>query len=181
MSQFHRHFKPTLGERLQSTLARLRSAKFDRSALILTGSQLLRFPRNISVGAHTIIKRHCAICACNESAQVKIGRDCTIGDYAYIYASKHIEIGDGCLIAPFAYIVDSDHQTRLGMRIRDQELIKKTIRIGNDVWIGARVTILGGVEIQDGAVVAAGSIVKDDIGPNEIWAGVPARKVGERK
>jgi len=169
MSQFHRHFKPTLGERLQSTLARLRSAKFDRSALILTGSQLLRFPRNISVGAHTIIKRHCAICACNESAQVKIGRDCTIGDYAYIYASKHIEIGDGCLIAPFAYIVDSDHQTRLGMRIRDQELIKKTIRIGNDVWIGARVTILGSSQVQAAAVFAAGSISADPSRPNETW------------
>jgi len=47
------------------------------------------------------------------------------------------------------------------------------------MWLGGRVPV--GVGSQYCALVPAGSIVKDDIGPNEIWAGVPARKVGERK
>ena len=140
----------------------------------------MRFPSNIVIGAGTVVKNNCSICACNQTATIQVGAGCTIGDYSYIYASKSIEIGDNCLIAPFAYLVDSDHQTRLGKLVRDQDLLVKTIKIGNDVWLGARVTVLGGVEIADGAIVAAGSIVRESIGANEIWAGVPAKKVGMR-
>ena len=49
------------------------------------------------------------------------------------------------------------------------------------VWIGANAVILKGVEIGRGAVVAAGAVVTKNIPPNEIWGGVPAKKIGERK
>lgn len=55
------------------------------------------------------------------------------------------------------------------------------ICIGNDVWIGASVIVLKGVSIADGAIVAAGSVVTKSIGTNEIWGGVPAKQISERK
>lgn len=57
---------------------------------------------------------------------------------------------------------------------------KDKVTIGNDVWIAAGAQILRGVTIADGAVIGAGAIVTHDVGPYEIWAGVPAKKIGSR-
>lgn len=57
---------------------------------------------------------------------------------------------------------------------------KYQVKVGNDVWIGARVTVLDGVSIGDGAVVAAGALVNKDIEPYAIYGGVPAKKIGSR-
>lgn len=54
------------------------------------------------------------------------------------------------------------------------------IHIGNDVWGGAGCQIMRGVTIGDGAILGAGSVVTHDVGPYEIWAGVPAKKIGQR-
>lgn len=53
-------------------------------------------------------------------------------------------------------------------------------RVGADVWIGAGSIVVSGVSIGTGAVVGAGSVVTKDIGPYEVWAGVPARKIRSR-
>lgn len=53
-------------------------------------------------------------------------------------------------------------------------------KIGNDVWLGIRVIVLGGVTIADGAVIGGGSVVTKDVGPYEIWAGNPARFIRKR-
>ncbi|PCE62606.1 hypothetical protein B7P33_18410 [Sediminicola luteus] len=55
-----------------------------------------------------------------------------------------------------------------------------TIEIGNDVWIGARVTILDGVKIGDGAIIASGSLVNRDIEPYTIVGGIPAKEIKKR-
>ena len=59
--------------------------------------------------------------------------------------------------------------------------IEKGIIINEDVWIGANAIILKGVEINKGAIIAAGSVVTNSIPSYEIWGGVPARKISERK
>ena len=53
-------------------------------------------------------------------------------------------------------------------------------RIGNDVWIGDEVTILGGINIADGTVIGAGAVVTKNTEPYGIYVGVPARKIGSR-
>ena len=52
--------------------------------------------------------------------------------------------------------------------------------IGNDIWIGARVTILPGVHVGDGSIIGAGAVVTKDVEPYSIVAGNPAKKIGSR-
>ena len=140
----------------------------------------MRFPKNIKIGDEVLLKEGSRICSCNAQAPVSIGARTTIGYHTFIFASKSIEIGADCLIAPFVYIVDSNHQANRGSKINAQPNITDSIKIGNDVWIAANSTILMGVTIGDGAVVAANSLVNKSIPPYEIWGGVPAKKIGDR-
>lgn len=54
------------------------------------------------------------------------------------------------------------------------------VQIGNDVWIGARATLLGGITIGDGAIIAAGAVVTKDVEPYTIVGGVPAKPIRKR-
>ena len=60
---------------------------------------------------------------------------------------------------------------------RRQDLEPAPIRLGDDVWIGANATVLPGVAIGDGAVVAAGAVVTRDVPPMTVVGGVPARVI----
>jgi len=83
-------------------------------------------------------------------------------------------IGDKVFIGPQSLIQDDDRHSLSGARINN-----RPIDIGNNVWIGARVTILKGVTIGDGAVIAAGAVVTKDVPPGTLWGGVPARFIRE--
>lgn len=85
------------------------------------------------------------------------------------------------MIAPFVYIVDSDHGLQREKKMNLQPNSARPISIGNDVWIGAHCVILPGVKIHDGAVIAAGAVVREDVPPYMIVGGVPAKPLGERQ
>lgn len=140
-----------------------------------------RFPKNIFIRDKAIIKEGTRICSCNENAIIKIGSNTTIGFHNFIFASEKIEIGNDCLIAPFVYIVDSNHQIKKSLKINEQPNETASIKIGNDVWIASSVTILKGVKIGDGAVIAANSVVNKDVPAYKIFGGTPAKEIGERK
>lgn len=90
-----------------------------------------------------------------------------INSYGKIECHKYIKIGKNCAIGPYAIILDSDGHQILG-KCNTAEVI-----IGNNVWIGARVTILKGVHIGDDAVIAAGTIVNKDVPAKSLVAGNP--------
>lgn len=98
-----------------------------------------------------------------------------------MYGSEGITIGKDCMIAPFTYIVDSDHGSALGIPMNQQPNVTKAINIGNDVWIGAHSVVLAGSAIEDGAIIAAGAVVRGHVAANTIVGGIPARKIGERE
>jgi len=122
-----------------------------------------------------------------------------IGKYTYIADRTHLnntEIGRFCSIGPEVLCglgihpthIVSTHPSFFSIRGQSQiiftnqnyfEETKRTV-IGNDVWIGARVTILDGVKIGDGAVIGAGSVVTKDVPPYAIVVGSPARVIRYR-
>jgi acetyltransferase-like isoleucine patch superfamily enzyme len=110
-----------------------------------------------------------------------IGDDVFIGRGCEFNIRKSIRLGNCCLIGSGAKFIDHDHGIRLGPMIRQQGGPEAPIAIGSDVWIGDNVVVLKGVTIGDGAVIGAGAIVTKDIAPLEIWAGIPARKIGARQ
>ncbi|MGE3149656.1 MAG: acyltransferase [Pseudorhodoplanes sp.] len=112
---------------------------------------------------------------------MRIGDRTTIGFYSLLYATAGITVGRDCMIAPFVYIVDSDHGIAAGTPMNRQANVAAPISIGSDVWIGAHAIILSGVTIGDGAIVAAGAVVREDVEPNAIVGGVPAKQIGMRQ
>lgn len=115
---------------------------------------------------------------------IEIGDRTWIGQYNNfrLAGAARVVIGKDCLISQFCSIVASNHSIAYGQVIREQEHDsgKCGVTMGDDVWLGAGATVLPGASIASGAVIAAGSVVTSNVGPNEIWAGVPARCVGRR-
>ena len=142
--------------------------------------EFLRFPENIFIGDNVIIKEGAKICPTNKNASIRIGNDVTIGYYTMIFSSNNISIGSGCLIAPFVYLLDGNHNIKKNILIKNQPLTTKPIKIGNDVWLGTGAVVLPGVKIEDGAVIAAQSLVNKDVKKGTIVGGNPAKIIGER-
>lgn len=108
-----------------------------------------------------------------------IASNVTIGDYSYVNCSSRLqncEIGKFCSISSNVNINPYKHNlTGLTTHpIGDCAIRQKRVLIGNDVLISLNVVIMEGVHIGDGAVIGAGAVVTHDVGPYEIWGGVPA-------
>ena len=181
MSQLKKHLKYRFRHHLRGLIYSKKLGYLGPNVFIDDNVKFLRFPKNIKIDQDTIIKEGARLCSCNETAQIKIGKRTTIGYHVFIFSSNDIKIGNDCLIAPYVYIVDSDHGTKKEELINKQSNITAPIIIGNDVWLASNVTILKGVSIGDGAIVAGNSLVNKNIGKNEIWAGSPAIKIGMRE
>jgi len=105
----------------------------------------------------------------------EVGSYCSVGDQLIVRRRNHPI--DRPFLHPFFYNSD------LGLLTRDtiQRDIENPLKIGNDVWIGDRVTILSGCKtVGNGAIIAAGAVVTRDVEPYEIVGGVPARKMRMR-
>lgn len=108
-----------------------------------------------------------------------IGKRVFIGQEFYVFDSGHTElltIDDEAGIAPYVIVLIHTHP---GNELLDRVYPKQTlpVHIGRGAWIGARVTILGGVTIGEYAVVAAGSVVTRDVPPYTVVGGVPAVRI----
>lgn len=136
-------------------------------------------PGRIAVGPAAWIE--CGVVLHAFGGSIRIGRDCFLGPHTVIYGHGGVDIGDACLIAMHCRIVSSNHAVPpLGTDIRSQPDELRPTKIGRDVWLGAGVTVLGGVEIGDGCIVGAGAVVTENLPPGSIARGVPARATGWR-
>ena len=106
-------------------------------------------------------------------ANVVIEEGVAIAQFVQIWAHGGVTIGRNTLIASHAVITSSTHDYSIAP-LRSKR-IDKPVRIGSDVWIGSGAVIMPGITIGDGAVVGAGAIVLEDVQPNAIVVGNPAR------
>ena len=110
------------------------------------------------------------------NAEVEIGDGTVVNGPTHIVAKARIRIGSFCQIARNATIMDCDLHKHADAGEQPQD-IGVPVTIGNHCWIGHSVTILKGVTLGDGSVIAAHSVVVQDVEPRTLVAGVPARKV----
>ncbi len=105
----------------------------------------------------------------------EIGNNSGIGEGSRLYG--HVIIGDNVMMGPQCWIYTQNHEFHsLDIPIRNQgPQQEKPVKIGNDVWIGGRVTILPGVTIGNGVIIGAGAVVTKDIENFSIVGGNPAR------
>lgn len=85
------------------------------------------------------------------------------------------------LFGPEVLITAANYRFNDGSPVTEQLMDEADVTIGRDAWLGARVIVLPGVTIGEGAVIAAGSVVRKDVPSFAIAAGVPAKVVGERQ
>lgn len=113
--------------------------------------------------------------------RVIIGNDVSINRGCEFYPSFYnkkatIQLGNNIRIGPGVKFFTAGHDYK-SIQLPD---ISKKIEIKDNVWIGANSSILKGVKIGEGAVIAAGSIVTKSIPPYEIYGGIPAKKLKNR-
>ncbi|WP_460881865.1 acyltransferase [Pseudaeromonas pectinilytica] len=137
------------------------------------------------IGKKTSIGAFCRIVVSttlnNPGAYIKIGEKVGIGEYSSLGGSGGLSIGNNTIIAQYFSAHPENHNfDDLSKPIREQGTTRAAIAIGNDCWIGAKVTVLAGVTIGNGVVIGAGSVVTKSIPDNAIVVGNPARIVKYR-
>lgn len=129
---------------------RIGGLNIDQTAMVYSSVRLFTYP--IKIGARTHIGPRCLFTGANGCL---------------------IEIGSDCDIAPEVTFLTGTHEVG-SMRRRAGPGLALPVRVGNGTWIGARSLILPGVVVGEGCIVAAGSVVTEDVPPHTLVAGVPA-------
>lgn len=136
------------------------------SIICVQGGALKISNSNIGFGTHIKV---------DSGATIKL-LDSFIGRNCVITSKSEITIEKGCLIAEMVVIRDQDHTIEsLSSSGTLQKFVFAPIYIKENVWIASKATILKGVSIGKGSVVAASAVVTKSIGPGELWGGIPAK------
>ncbi len=154
-------------------------AHFGRGCDIRWGLRLALAPRGVlNIGEEVVFERDATL-ECGGT--LTIGARTIFGHHCTVAAKEKIEIGHDCLIAEMVSIRDHDHKfDDFSVPIRDQGSSCAPVKIGNNVWIAARVVVVKGTSIGDGAIIGAGAVVTKDVPAGAIAVGVPARVVKMR-
>lgn len=123
--------------------------------------------RPVSIGDGTTLRRGAEIVG-----PASIGPGNYVNRDAYIRAN--VTIGANCNIGPFVRLITDSHSVGPAKRRAGRNTFDPIV-IGDGTWIGANVTVLGGVTVGRGCVIAAGAVVTADVPANSLAGGVPAK------
>jgi acetyltransferase-like isoleucine patch superfamily enzyme len=139
----------------------------------------IRLGRNVSIARDTVIV--CTGVVSNIGQGLRVGNFSAIGAKSFIGCQGGVCIGDNVIIGPGLKIFSENHiYSNKDKLIRMQGEHRIGVKIEENCWIGANVTILDGVNIGCGSVIAAGSVVTKSLSENTVAAGVPAVKIKNR-
>lgn len=170
----------------------LRRALPGRPKIRIHPTAFLRGVRHIHLGEHFTAGRHLWLEAVEQqnerryTPEIRIGANVIVNDDVHIAAITRVSIGDDSLIASRVFISDHLHGRYGAAGDASSPLVAPRLRevagvgpvtIGRNVWIGEMVAILPGVQIGDGCVIGAGSVVTRDLPPASIAVGAPARVI----
>lgn len=170
-----------------------RAAIFGENVSLFKETQIINGTKDVN---NIIIGNNCCIrgtlIAYPIGGKIKLGNNCYIGDMSRIWSMENVEIGDDVLIAHNVNIHDNNSHS-VNYEVRKNELsyiLTKghpttnifnigiaSIKINKGAWIGFNSSILKGVTIGEGAIVAAGSVVTKDVPPYTMVAGAPAKVI----
>jgi acetyltransferase-like isoleucine patch superfamily enzyme len=112
---------------------------------------------------------------------VEVGDRTVFGHHCTLAADDRIVIGRDCLLAEMVSVRDHDHAfADSGRAVLDQGRTTTPVRIGDNVWLGAKVTVTRGVTIGSDVVVGAHAVVTSDLPDGCVAVGVPARVIRQR-
>ncbi|WP_276574107.1 acyltransferase [Vibrio sp. CyArs1] len=132
---------------------------------------------NGSIGPYTRIE--CTGSIRDIGIGITIGDNFGVGAYSFFGAAGGISIGNNVIIGQYVSFHSENHSfDDMSKVIREQPVTRKGIILGNDIWVGSKVTFLDGTELNNRTIVAAGSVVNKKFPPNVIIAGVPAKIIG---
>ncbi|NRB16071.1 MAG: acyltransferase [Rhodobacteraceae bacterium] len=147
-------------------------ASIERGVVLNTGNGETGL---IHIGSRSKIKAGCLLHGYGNN--IRIGHRVSIGEYSIVAAHGGVFIGDNCIFGPYilvnaaSHILDGDEAFRF---LGESAL---GIHIDQNVWLGARVTILDGVTISKSSVIAAHSLIREDIPPRTLSMGSPSKVV----
>ena len=136
--------------------------------------------RSVTLGPHAAISPNTAF---SNPDRIRAGRNLYLGARCHLWAGPskgHIVIGDNVLFGPEVMVTAAGYRFNDGSPVTAQAMDEADVIIGDDVWLGTRAIVLPGARIGNGAIVAAGAVVRGEIPAFAVAAGVPARVVGHR-
>mgnify|MGYP000751884714 CR=1 FL=1 len=132
------------------------------------------FGDNVKIGAFSSISSTSHMSKFGKG--FKIGNNSGVGRFTEFGSSGGIEIGDDVIMGSYISFHSENHNfDDISKSIREQGVTSKGIKLGNNIWVGAKVTFLDGCEISDNTVVAAGAVVKGSFPKDVVIGGIPAK------
>lgn len=152
----------------------------------LRGTKNIRFGNNVRLGKYGSLKAWTKYRSQSFDPKIIIGDDVSIGNFFHISSINEIEIKKGTLIGFNLTIIDNFHGDNsvkeFDISPAKRRLYSKGIvKIGKNVWIGDKVTIMPGVSIGDGCIIGSNSVVTKSFEKNLIIGGVPAKIIKKIK
>lgn len=145
-------------------------------------------PQFISIGTCSSVMGHCVLETCPGITEpdLQIGNGVSLGEYTHVTCATKVIIEDGVLTGRFVLITDNAHGASLPDECDTPPIVRElsskgSVHIGKNVWIGDKATILPGVTVGDGAIIAANAVVTKNVPAYAVVGGNPAKVLKQIK
>ena len=150
------------------------------SSVVVLGRCFVHGTGNILFAADTLLYPDLHL-ETQSPAAITLGVGVVLSRGVHLVSMAGISLGRGCMIGEYSSLRDANHARQPGVPIRDAGHTAKPIILGQEVWVGRGVTILGGVTVGDFATIAANAVVTRDVPAGAVVGGVPAVPIRKRE